>query len=604
MAGSRGGVNDFVIKLANVNGTGSASANGLLMRSMFRMGVPVSGKNYFPSNIQGLPTWYEIRVSGAGYLGAAGRVDVMVAMNAQTYAQDIAGIAPGGTFIYDASWPREAQFGRTDIQIIGIPLARLCNDLYDNPRTRILMKNMAYFGALVALLDIDMAVVTALITERFGKRPALFDANMEAINVGYDYAREHFECPLATRMETMDATNGHVLMDGNTAAGLGAVYAGATVAAWYPITPSTSLMDSFKTYCDKFRVDADGKRNYCIVQAEDELGAMAMVVGANWAGARAFTSTSGPGVSLMSELLGYASFVEVPAVLFDVQRTGPSTGLPTRTQQSDVLAAAYASHGDTRHVVLFPADPAECFEMAPIAFDAAERLQTPVIVLSDLDIGMNDWMTKELTWDESYIPDRGKVMDAQALEAAENFRRYADVDGDGIPYRSWPGVHPKGGFFTRGSGHTEAAQYSEHEDDYEQLMLRLQRKMDGAPKYLPAPVVRPAQNSTRLGLIAYGSSDWAVREALDQLAQDGVHIDYMRVRSFPFSDDVQRFYDEHDQVFLVEQNRDAQLKTLMLAELNVNKSAIRSVLHFNGMPLAASVIFNAVSDAVRQEAAA
>lgn len=604
MPGSSGGVNDFVIKLANVNGTGSASANGLLMRSMFRMGVPVSGKNYFPSNIQGLPTWYEIRVNGDGWLGAAGRVDVMVAMNAQTYQRDISDVVSGGTFIYDDSWPRMTELGRTDVRIIGIPLARLCNDRYENPRTRILMKNMAYFGALVALLDIDLEVVKALISERFGKRQSLFDANMEAITLGHEYASSTFECPLPTRLLPMQATRDHVLMDGNTAAGLGAVYAGATVAAWYPITPSTSLMDAFRGYCDRFRITEDGKRNYCIVQAEDELGAMAMVVGANWAGARAFTSTSGPGVSLMSELLGYASFTEVPAVLFDVQRTGPSTGLPTRTQQSDVLAAAYASHGDTRHVVLFPADPRECFEMAPQAFDAAERLQTPVIVLSDLDIGMNDWMIPDLVWDESYRPDRGKVLDAEALEKIDKFRRYADVDGDGIPYRSWPGVHPKGGFFTRGSGHTEAALYSEDEGDYERLMLRLARKMAGAPRYLPDPVTRPAAESTRIGLIAYGSSDWAAREALASLAADGVHVDYLRIRAFPFHDSVQAFLDAHDQVFVVEQNRDAQLRTLLVAELDVHKARLVPVLHFNGMPITASMVTATINEALRREEAA
>ena len=608
MARPRSGINDFVIKIGNVNGTGSASANGLLMRSLFRMGLPVSGKNYFPSNIQGLPTWYEIRVSRDGYLAAGGRVDIMVAMNAQTYAQDVNDLAPGGIFIYDASWPREAELGRPDIQVIGIPLARLCNDRYDNPRTRILMKNMAYFGALAALLNIDMDVVRTLITERLGAKPALLDANFDAINLGFDYAQEHFSCPLPLHVEPMEQNDPYVMLDGNTAAGLGCVYAGATVAAWYPITPSTSLMDAFKSYCDRFRIDkTSGERNYCIVQAEDELGAMAMVVGASWAGARAFTSTSGPGVSLMSELLGYASFTEVPAVLFDVQRVGPSTGLPTRTQQSDVLTAAYASHGDTRHAVLFPADPGECFSMAPQAFDAAERLQTPVIVLSDLDIGMNDWMTRELTWDDSWRPDRGKVLNAEELAATADFRRYADPDGDGIPFRSWPGVHPNGAYFTRGSGHTEKATYTEDEKDYERLMDRLKRKMDGAYEHLPKPVTHDASQPTRMGLIAYGSSDYAVKEALDRTEEDGLHINYMRVRSFPFGPDVQQFLDAHDQVFVVEQNRDGQLRTLMLAELEVNKSKLLPVLHYDGMPITANIIVDGLhrhlATSTEQEAA-
>ncbi|MBT6276027.1 MAG: 2-oxoacid:acceptor oxidoreductase subunit alpha [Chromatiales bacterium] len=605
MAQPSGGVNDFVIKLANVNGTGSASANGWLMRSLFRMGVPVTGKNYFPSNIQGLPTWYEIRVSGDGYLGSAGRVDVMVAMNAESYAVDLADVAPGGVFIYDSSWPRDRQLARDEVQLIGIPLANLCNDLFEVPRTRILMKNMAYFGALLPLLNIDIDIVEALVEERLGNKKGLMQANMDAIHVGRDFAVENFNCPLPMHIQKMDKTDGYVLMDGNTAAGLGAVYAGATVGAWYPITPSTSLMDAFGGFCERFRVDREtGEKRFCIIQAEDELGAIGMVVGAGWSGARAFTSTSGPGISLMSELLGYASFTEVPVVLFDVQRVGPSTGLPTRTQQSDVLACAYASHGDTRHAVLFPANPAECFEMAISAFDAAERLQTPVIVLSDLDIGMNDWMTKELTWDESYTPDRGKVMDAEALEAAESFRRYADTDGDGIPHRSLPGVHPKGGYFTRGSGHSEAATYTEDSGEYERLMDRLKRKMDGASAILPQPILRKAPKPTRIGILAYGSSDDAVLEALDKMSRAGVHADYLRVKAFPFAHTVQAFLDAHDQIFVVEQNRDAQLKTLMLSELEITKSKLTSVLRYDGMPLTAKVVMDGMTLALGREAAA
>ena len=450
------GINDVVIKIATVNGTGSASANGLLRKAIFRMGVPVVGKNYFPSNIQGLPTWYEIRVTGDGYQSRSNRVDVMVAMNAQTYARDLAEVSPGGWLIYDSTWPRSSLLDRDDINVVGIPLSRLCNEHFEGVRARILMKNIAYVGALAGLLDLDLDVITALLEETFGEKQHLIASNMEAIRLGYDYAVEHFDCPLPYRVESMDATTGHIVIDGNTAAGLGCVYAGATVGAWYPITPSTSLMDAFRSFCADIRIeDESGKRTYAIIQAEDELAAIGMVLGASWNGARAFTPTSGPGVSLMSEFIGFGYYAEIPAVIFNVQRTGPSTGMPTRTQQSDILSSAYASHGDTKHVLLFPADPAECFYTAREAFDLAERLQTPVIVMSDLDIGMNDWMVPDFEWDDDYRHDRGKVLDADELESIEKFYRYLDVDGDGIPYRTLPGVHPKGAYFTRGSGHTK-----------------------------------------------------------------------------------------------------------------------------------------------------
>ena len=433
----KGRVNDFVIKFANVNGSGSASANGLLLKAIFRMGVPVSAKNFFPSNIQGLPTWFEIRVNRDSYLARSGAVDVMVAMNPVTYAQDLAEISPNGTLIYDDSWPRDELQSRDDISVLGVPLAKMCNQAFDQARTRILMKNVAYLGTLVALLDIDRDVVRTLLEEIFAAKPKLIDANLKAIDLGYDYAMENFACPLSTRVAKMDKTAGHVIIDGNTAAALGCIYAGATFAAWYPITPSSSLMDAFRSYCQRLRKDPDtGQNRFCVVQAEDEIGALGMVVGAGWSGVRAFTSTSGPGLSLMTELLGYAYFAEIPVVVFDIQRVGPSTGLPTRTQQSDLLAAAYASHGDTRQVLLFPADPQECFHLSVKAFDLAERLQSPVIVLSDLDIGMNDWMVSELEWDESYSPDRGKVLDELALQTVEAFSRYLDLDGDGICYRT------------------------------------------------------------------------------------------------------------------------------------------------------------------------
>ncbi|MDH4072240.1 MAG: 2-oxoacid:acceptor oxidoreductase subunit alpha, partial [Gammaproteobacteria bacterium] len=474
------GINDVVIKIATVNGTGSASANGLLMKSIFRMGIPVVGKNYFPSNIQGLPTWYEIRVTGEGFRARAERVDLMVAMNVQTYKQDLAEVEPGGWLVYDSTWPRSRLLDRDGITIIGVPLSRMCNEHFDTARERILMKNIAYVGVVAALLDIDLDVIRALLAETFGAKAHLIDSNLEAIMLGYNYAREHFPCPLPTRVKKLDKTKGHVIIDGNTAAGLGCVYAGATVGAWYPITPSTSLMDAFKRFCDRYRKTEDGKNKFCIVQAEDELAAIGVVLGAAWNGARAFTPTSGPGISLMSEFIGFAYYAEVPAVIFDVQRTGPSTGMPTRTQQCDLLSCAYASHGDTKHVLLFPANPEECFYMSPQAFDLAERLQTPVMVLTDLDIGMNDWMCEELVWDESYQPDRGKVLSAKDLEGMEKFYRYLDVDGDGIPYRTLPGEHPKGAYFTRGSGHTKFGAYTEDATEYQEVVDRLLKKWETA----------------------------------------------------------------------------------------------------------------------------
>ncbi|TFH50060.1 MAG: 2-oxoacid:acceptor oxidoreductase subunit alpha, partial [Lysobacterales bacterium] len=469
----KGGLNDLVIKLATVNGTGSASANSLLMRAIFRMGIPVMGRNYFPSNIQGLPTWFEIRVNHRAHLARTGRVDLMVAMNAETYRQDLIEVSPGGILIYDSTWPRGTTLVRDDVEILGVPLAQMCNEAFTGVRSRILMKNIAYVGVLAALLDIDMDVLKELLEESFSAKPKLIDANLEAVDLGFQYAKKHFPCPLDARLEKMDGNDEHILIDGNTAAALGCVYAGASFAAWYPITPSTSLMDGFREFCEHFRRDpATGKNRFCILQAEDELGAIGMTIGASWSGARAFTSTSGPGVSLMGEFLGFAYFAEVPLVLFDVQRAGPSTGMPTRTQQSDLLSCAYASHGDTRHVLLFPASPDECFSLAVKAFDLAERLQTPVIVMSDLDIGMNDWVCPKLEWDDKYKPDRGTVLDADALEKLPQFLRYHDQDGDGICYRTYPGVHPKGGYFTRGSGHNEAARYTEKADEYQQVMDR------------------------------------------------------------------------------------------------------------------------------------
>ena len=598
-------LNDFVLKLANVNGTGSASANSLLMKAVFRMGIPVSGKNFFPSNIQGLPTWYEIRVSKDGYLGRSGAVDVMVAMNAQTYERDLKEVSAGGTLIYDSTWPRDRLLARRDIQILGVPLARMCNEHFADARTRILMKNMAYVGTLAALLELDRKVIGELVQETFARKPALTEANMQAIDLGYAYATENFDCPLPTRVQALNKTSGHIMIDGNTAAALGCVYAGATVGAWYPITPSTSLMDAFKGFCERYRRDPKtGEKNYCIVQAEDELAAIGIVLGASWNGARAFTPTSGPGISLMNEFLGFAYFTELPAVIFDVQRVGPSTGMPTRTQQADLQAAAYASHGDTKHVLLFPCDPRECFELAIKAFDLADRLQTPVIVMSDLDIGMNDWLCKEIEWDGSYRPDRGKVLTAEQLEGMKAFHRYLDSDGDGIPYRTLPGVHPHGAYFVRGSGHNEFGAYTEDAAEYQQVVDRLRVKWSTAAKLVPEPAVRRGKELAKWGIVSVGSCDAAINEALDRLAKNGIHLDYCRVLAFPFGESVRRFLEQHERIFVVEQNRDAQLKGLLLLETQYPTQRMESILSYGGLPMDCRCVVEALEQAVRKGAAA
>jgi 2-oxoglutarate ferredoxin oxidoreductase subunit alpha len=598
-------VNDFVVKIATANGTGSASANGLLMKALFRMGIPVTGKNLFPSNIQGLPTWYEIRANRAGYMSRTGRVDVMVAMNAQTYTRDVAEVSPGGFLIYDSTWPRRDLDQREDITVLGIPLAGMCNQHFDVARVRILMKNVAYVGVLAALMDIDTEILKTLLEETFASKPKLIAGNLEAIRLGYDYAMEHFTCPLPVRAERMGDNSGHILIDGNSAAALGCVYAGATMGAWYPITPSTSLMDAFESYCEMFRKDPEtGERNFCILQAEDELAAAGMVVGASWAGARAFTPTSGPGISLMSEFIGFAYYAEIPAVFFDVQRVGPSTGMPTRTQQCDLMLCAYASHGDTRHPLLLPANPGECFEMAVVAFDLADRLQTPVFVLSDLDIGMNDWMIPELTWDDDYQPDRGKVLGPEELEQVEQFYRYLNSDGDGIAHRTYPGTHHKGAYFVRGSGHNRYGAYTEDEHEYQDVVDRLLVKWQTARTLVPAPVLRRAGRPTELGVIAYGSSDGAVIEAMDQLAGQGMHLDYLRLRAFPFEEAVREFIDSHETIFVVEQNRDAQMRSLLTLETGADPARLVPLLHYNGMPLPSDFIVTGVQSHLGKEAAA
>jgi 2-oxoglutarate/2-oxoacid ferredoxin oxidoreductase subunit alpha len=579
-------VNDFAVKLANVNGTGSASANGLLMQAIFRMGIPVCGKNLFPSNIQGLPTWYEIRVNKDGYSARALDYDLMVAMNSQTYARDIKEVRPGGYLLYDSSWPLDPDLHREDITFLGVPLAEMCNQAFEDPRARILMKNIAYAGAMVAALDIDMGVVNALLEEKFAGKKALAESNRKALNLGYRYAKDHFECPLPFRLEKMDGNKDKILIDGNTATALGAIYAGCTVAAWYPITPATSVMDAFKGFCEQYRKDPEtGKNNYLIVQAEDELAAIGMVLGASWNGARAFTSTAGPGISLMNELLGFGYYAEIPAVVVDVQRVGPSTGMPTRTQQSDVMLAAYASHGDTRHILLFPSNPHECFHFAVKAFDLAEQFQTPVILMSDLDIGMNDWVVPRLTWDDSYRPNRGRVLDADELATKiKKFQRYNNEDENFVTPRTLPGVSEKGAYFVRGSGHNKFGGYTEIPDEYQEVMDRLKKKHAAAAKFIPEPELL-ARPDARFGVIAMGGCDPAVREAMDQLDRQGTPADYLRVRGFPFGEAVEKFLADHDFCFVVEQSRDAQLRSLLTLETSVPKEKLKSVLVYGGFPL-------------------
>jgi len=590
------GVNDFGLKIATVNGTGSASANGLLLQALFRMGVPVSGKNVFPSNIQGLPTWYEIRVNADGYTARSPDFQIVLAMNPESYARDIEEVVSGGWILHDSSRELSGEFKRDDVTFLGVPFADLCVQRFDGSRTRILMKNITYVGALVALLDIDMDVVKGMLREKFATKQHLMDANFIAIELGYDYVQEHFDCPLPIRLETMDATKDSVMVTGNAAAALGCVYAGATVGAWYPITPATSVMDGFAEYCNRFRIDPEtGKNNFCILQAEDELAAAGMVIGAGWMGARAFTPTAGPGISLMTEFIGLAYYAEVPSVFFDIQRAGPSTGMPTRTQQGDLLLCAYASHGDTKHIALFPADPKECFEFAVAAFDLAERFQTPTFVVSDLDIGMNDWMIPKLEWDDGFVPDRGKVLSEEEIEQAERFYRYLDVDGDHIAARTLPGVHPKGAYFTRGSGHDKYGRYTEDSDAYVEVMDRLLKKVESAADSVPAPDMYSVEGDSRLGLISIGGCHWAVLEARAHLAREGAQVDYLRVRGFPFSDAVEQFVDEHEIVIVVEQNRDEQLRKLLLLETRCSKRKLVSVTDYGGHPLSKGIVLDGVA---------
>jgi 2-oxoglutarate ferredoxin oxidoreductase subunit alpha len=592
--------NDFVVKFANVNGSGSASANGLFAKSVLRMGIPTSSRNIFPSNIQGLPTWYEVRISESGHLGRRGGVDLMVAMNPETWDEDIAEIEPGGYLLYDNTRDLPGSKFRDDINIIGAPLTEICNRTYTEMRQRQLFKNVVYLGVLSALLDMDPEATAALIAEQFKGRDALIKANLNALNLGRDWALANLRCPLGIRLKKTDKVGDLIFVTGNDTAALGAVYGGATVCAWYPITPSSSLAEAFSAHCHRYRRDPESKQHkFAIIQAEDELASIGMVIGAGWNGARAFTATSGPGISLMQEFIGLAYFAEIPAVIFDIQRGSPSTGMPTRTQQADILSAAYASHGDTKHVMIFPKDPNEAFTMAADALDLADRLQTPIFVMLDLDIGMNEWLVPPLQWDPDRKYDRGKVMTAEELEAGVEFGRYLDVDGDGIPYRTLPGTHPRrGAFFTRGTSKDRYARYSEEGHDYVDNMQRLLHKFDTAKRLVPQPEKRMAKEPTKFGVLYFGSTTVAMEEAFEALEDRGVHLDAMRLRGFPFADEVADFIADHERVFVVEQNRDAQMRALIVNELEIDPAKVVPILHYDGTPITARFIVKAIADMV------
>jgi 2-oxoglutarate ferredoxin oxidoreductase subunit alpha len=597
-------VNDIVIKFANVNGTGSASANNLFAKALFRMGLSVSPKNIFPSNIQGLPTWYEVRVSDKGYIGRRGGVDVMVCVNPQSMAKDIQEVSVGGYFFYDNTKPIDLRLLRKDITFIGVPLTKICLEEYKDARQRQLFKNVIYVGALAALINIEFDVLTSLVADQFKGKEKLIAPNVHALELGFQYAKENFACPLNVSVERRDNLSDKIMIDGNTACGLGAVYGGATVAGWYPITPSTSVIEGFDKYCKRLRIDpGTGKKNYAIVQAEDELAAIGMVVGANWNGARAFTATSGPGISLMSEFLGLAYFAEIPTVLIDVQRSGPSTGMPTRTQQSDVTACAYASHGDTKHVLVFPSTPKECFDMTADAFDLAEQLQTPIIMLTDLDLGMNDTMSDPFEWDDAREYKRGKVFTAEDLDTmTEKFGRYLDVDGDGIPYRTYPGTHPtKGSFFTRGTSRDEYAVYTEDGNEYVANMNRLLKKWETAKDYVPAPEIIKCKEGSTIGLIHFGTSMDATLEAVDHLAEEGINVDTCRIRAFPFNKDIEAFIEQHETVFVIEQNRDAQMRSLLVNDCDIDPKHLNKILNFDGMPITARYIQAKVKERINND---
>ena len=602
------GINDFVIKFATVNGSGSASANTMVAKTLFRMGIPVSPKNIFPSNIQGLPTWYEVRVSEAGYLARREGIDIMVAMNPQTYVEDLAEVVPGGWLLYDSSMPRI--WPRDDITLLPIPIAQICAKQWKDARQRQLFKNMVYVGALLELLSMDLEVLKGVVGDQLKGKEKLMAANMQAVELGREYAREHFQCPLPIHARHAEGAKGKIMVTGNEAGGLAAVYGGATVCAWYPITPSTSLAEGFEKHARRMRITKDGKKLYGIVQAEDELAAIGVAIGGAWNGARSFTATSGPGISLMSEFLGLAYFAEIPVVLFNIQRGGPSTGMPTRTGQPDIISCAYASHGDTKHVLLFPSNPTECFSMGAEAFNLAERLQTPIMVMSDLDIGMNDWITDPFEWDDASVHDRGKVLSAEQLEAFKTVKgqpwgRYQDVDGDAIPYRTLPGTHPTmGAFFTRGTSHDENARYTEDGRIHQRVIDRIRRKFDTAATYVPKPEIDIRDKNCKVGLIYFGANRPAVLEGLDELERAGVRLNAMRLKAFPFNEDVKAFCEAHDQIFVVEQNRDGQMRQLLMTEADVPGTKLIATLSYDGTPMTAAFVRKAVLARLHPEKAA
>lgn len=596
-------VNDLVVRFANVNGTGSASANEMFAKSIFRMGIPVTPKNIFPSNIQGLPTWYEVRISEKGHLGRRAGIDILVGVNPQSLRKDIESVRKGGYFVYDSSKKLHEEFIRADINYIGIPMIKLAMEHYPVPRLQQLLKNMIYVGAVATLIDMEIDVLKEVIAEQFAAKPKIIPSNYQALELGVNYVKENFDYPLNIRIKRCENVGDAILIDGNTACGLGAIYAGATVMAWYPITPSTSVAKAFETYCKKLRIDEDGKKKYAFVQAEDELAAIGMVIGATWNGARAFTATSGPGVSLMNEFIGLSYFAEIPVVLINVQRGGPSTGMPTRTQQADLISSAYASHGDTKHVLLFPSSPAECFEFTVKAFDLADRLQTLVMLISDLDLGMNNHMSPPLAWDDEKKYDLGKIFNAEDLEEMkEDFGRYLDIDGDGIPYRTIPGTHPtKGSFFTRGTSHNEYAKYSESGDVYIDKVDRLAKKWETAKTLVPEPEFYQKENRSNVGLLFFGTTTYAAVEAMELFEEEGLMIDSIRVRAFPFHQKVEKFIEEHEQIIVVEQNRDAQFRTLLINELEINPSRLISVLNYDGMPITAQAIQSRIKEKLSVE---
>ncbi len=587
-------VNDFTIQVATVNGSGSQSANSILLRSIFRMGVPVSGKNLFPSNIAGLPTWYLIRASRDGWVARKGHVDLLIALNPETVLEDIHKLPAGGAVIHDETF----QLGdrRDDVVYYSVPFDQLVVATGAEAKVRKLIKNMIYVGVAAQLLAIDMKGLETIIRQQFSKKAAVADLNWKAVQLGFDYAANSLTKQDGLTIEPMNATQGKIIIDGNSACALGAMFAGVTVVAWYPITPATSLAEDLIKYMKKHRVEKDGKATFAIVQAEDELAAIGMVLGAGWGGARAMTSTSGPGISLMAEFAGLGYFAEIPGVIFDVQRTGPSTGLPTRTQQCDIAFVSGLSHGDTKQVMLLPGSVRECFEHAIEAFDLAEMLQTPVFVLSDLDMGMNNWMSDPFEYPKKPI-NRGKVLDARQLEELGGFARYKDVDGDAIPYRTLPGTnHPKAAYFTRGTGRNEKAQYSERPEDYVANMERLVRKFETAKTMVPKPVLN-GTGQEKIGIIAFGSSDPAVLESQDQLRREaGIETDYLRLRAYPFSQEVNDFVAQHETIYVVEQNRDGQMMNLLKTDLDAFEAPkLRPVRYFAGLPIEARVITEAIT---------